>query len=153
MPAQFAAEINEANAAAGPVATAGDDAQVAMYESGPGPFIASYSDGKWYPTSGFRNLVQSGTKFKWTLNTRGDLGVVKPTLKHSIAAGGGDVLTAGHGTYTSATNTMTLDNDTGHYRTSEESLTRSRAAWTALGYVAAFQARKDYTAALAKLAF
>jgi hypothetical protein len=143
MPAQFAAEINEANAAA----------DQATYPAGPGPYIASFSDGKWYPTTGFRNLVQSGAKFKWTLNTRGDVGVVKPTLKHSIAAGGGDVLTAGHGTYAAGSNTMTLDNDTGHYQTSEESLARSRAAWNAMGYLVVFQARKDFAAALAKLAF
>lgn len=141
MSAQFANEIEEATGAA----------LSSDYATGPGPFVASFSDGRWYPTAGFRRLAQCGRKIKWTLNTRGDLGVVSPTLKHPVAAGGGEVWTAGHGTYDQNSNTMRLDNDTGHYRTSVESLERARQAWESMGYNILFQEREDYAAALKKL--
>lgn len=142
MSSQFANEIAEANSAA-----------MESQALGTGPFASSYDKGKWYPTDRFREFVQSGSKFKWTLNTRGDVGVLSPNLKHSVAAGGGDVLTAGHGTYNASTNTLTLDNDTGHYQTSLESLSRSREAWESMGYNVVFQARTDFAAVLNKLAF
>lgn len=132
---KFHNEIEEANKAA--LST--------DYDTGPGPYIASYSGKQWFPTEGFRRMVQAGRKFKWTFNTRGDVGVVYPTLKHSVASGGGDVLTAGHGTYDSVRNLVTLDNDTGHYHTTEESLQRAKAAWEFMGYNVQFKARIDYT--------
>lgn len=144
MAAQFAAEIDEANNAA---------LDPTRPDPGPGPFAASYSAQRWYATPRFRKMVQSGQKFKWTLNTRGDLGVISPTLKHAVAAGGGEVWTAGHGTYQRSTNTLTLDNDTGHYHASVESLERSRTAWESLGYNIILQARQDFSAALNRLAF
>lgn len=147
MGAQFAGEITEANDAA--AASGGGE-----IGTGTGPYMAMY-DGratkKWVQSNGFRTFVQNGAKFKWVLNQRGDLGVISPTLKHSIAAGGGDVWTAGHGSYDSGSNTMNLDNDTGHYQTSEESLERSREAWETLGYKVHFQAFRDLKAALGGL--
>ncbi len=140
MAAQFANEIAEAN-------------ESASKGTGTGPFAAVHDRGAWYPTERFRQFVQSGQKFKWTLNTRGDIGVIDPTMKHSVAAGGGDVWTAGHGTYNATANTLTLDNDTGHYQTSEASLQRSRTAWQSIGYNVNFQARRDFAAALNRLNF
>ena len=120
---------------------------------GPGPFMAMHfkqgNSDAWDATVRFRQMVQSGNKFKWTLNLRGDLGVIAPTLKHSIAAGGGEVWTAGHGVYIydrkNNTAKMTLDNDTGHYHTTLESLKHSQTAWEYLGYNVEFQARTDFT--------
>jgi len=139
MEAAFRTEINEANNAA--------------IDQECGPFAASYHQQHWFPTERFRGFVQSERKFKWTLNTRGDIGVISLTLKHSVAAGGGEVWTAGHGTYNRATNTLVMDNDTGHYQTSLESLERSRTAWESMGYNVEFRERQDYAAALRKLAF
>lgn len=130
-----------------------DEANNAAMSQECGPFAASYHREHWFPTDRFRAFVQNEKKFKWTLNTRGDIGVISPTLKHSVAAGGGEVWTAGHGTYMRSTNTLILDNDTGHYRTSVESLERSRQAWESMGYIVFFEERKDYAAALKKLAF
>jgi hypothetical protein len=135
MEAAFKHEINEANNAA--------------MDHECGPFAASYHRGHWFPTDRFRAFVQSERKFKWTLNT----GVISLTLKHSVAAGGGEVWTAGHGTYKQSTNTLVLDNDTGHYQTSLESLERARTGWESMGYNVVFEERKDYAAALRKLAF
>jgi hypothetical protein len=136
---KFHNEIDEANA----------DALKGDYDTGPGPFMAvHYRNGEasaWDCTAGFRQMVQSGRKFKWTLNLRGDLGVIAPTLKHSVAAGGGDVHTAGHGVYQAGGNQLVLDNDTGHYHTSVESLGLARRAWEHLGYNVQFKARVDYS--------
>jgi hypothetical protein len=138
---KFKTEIDEANKKASEESY---DSDVA-----PGPFCAvAYKvngNWQWAASDGFRRMVQSQRKFKWTLNERGDLGVISPTLKHSVAAGGGDVLTAGHGHYDSAKAVLTLDNDTGHYHTTEESLKQSRTAWEYLGYNVAYKARVDYT--------
>lgn len=138
---KFKTEIDEANKKASEASYESEDA--------PGPFCAvAYTVGgkwQWAASEGFRRLVQSQHKFKWTLNERGDLGVISPTLKHSVAAGGGDVLTAGHGHYDPAKGILTLDNDTGHYQTTEASLKESTQAWEYLGYNLAFKARVDYT--------
>lgn len=136
MPKSFLAEIEEANKAA----------YGKQYKGGPGPYGASYSNGCWYPGSGFRHMVQSENKFKWTLNQRADLGVINPSLKHSVASGGGDVITAGHGWYDRKSKILTIDNDTGHYQTSEKSLLLSKKAWSSIGYEVKFKARVDYMA-------
>jgi hypothetical protein len=137
--AKFSNEIDEAN----------NSALQKDYDVGDGPYIASaYKDDggwKWAATAGFRRMVQSGRKFKWTLNERGDLGVVNSTLKHAVASGGGGVHTAGHGQYAAQANMLTLDNDTGHYQTTVESLKRSQTAWEHLGYNVTFKERVDYS--------
>ena len=128
------------------------------YEDGLGPYVASYSKGTWYATDGFKAMVNSShlaKKFKWTLNTRGDLGVVNPQLKHSAASGGGEIWTAGHGWKSgkdkNGKDEITLDNDTGHYQVSEASLSRAVKAWEELGYSVKTQAFKDPMAAMKKL--
>ena len=128
--AQFGAEIEEANNAA--------------TQEGSGPSVAVHDRGKWYDSNNFRPFVQGGQKFKWVLNQKGDLGVINPPLKHSIAAGGGDVDTAGHAHYIAATNTLVLDNDAGHYQTTVESLKLAKTAWEYLGYNLDFKARRDF---------
>lgn len=148
----FASEINEANDAA---------LRADGYESGLGPYIASYAKIKgvdeWAATAGFTTMVNNsnlGRKFKWTLNTRGDLGVVNPTLKHAVAAGGGEVWTAGHGWKSGTIEgkpEVTLNNDTGHYWASEASLIRAKAAWEFLGYSVKTVAFVDPKKALNKL--
>lgn len=151
----FTAEIEEASR----------HAQAHGYGDSMGPYVASYYVGPtgghaWDATDGFRSMVNNShlaRKFKWTLNTRGDLAVVNPMLKHAAASGGGDVWTAGHGWKSGLTSSdqteITLDNDTGHYWTTEPSLQRAVAAWQFLGYTVKTQAFKDPKAALAKLAF
>ncbi len=136
-----------------------DEANIKAFEAldysdktAPGPFGAnSDSNGKnWDATSGFKTFVARGTKFKWVLIRRGpgkpyELNVVSCILKHSVAAGGGDVITAGHGYLKPKTkNTIVLDNDTGHYQTSLKSLNEAKPAWTGLGYTVETQERIDY---------
>ena len=128
------------------------------YENGLGPYVAQFDrgggSGRWTPTDGFTRMVENsgaGRKFKWTLNTRGDLAVLSPSLKHSVAAGGGDVVTAGHGWLagrSGARPSVTLNNDTGHYQASEASLKQAVRAWEALGYAVVTQAFKDPKQAL-----
>ena len=155
MGSSFAEEIREANS----------NAMATGYADGMGPYVASYytttSTGPaWDATDGFRRMVDNShlaRKFKWTLNTRGDLAVINPALKHAAASGGGDVWTAGHG-WKSGISVgekvqVTLDNDTGHYWTTEPSLKRAVLAWESLGYEVKTQAFKDPKAALNKLAF
>jgi hypothetical protein len=149
---QFSHEIDDANTRA----LAND------YEGGLGPFIAQHwmegSTHCWEATRGFSYMVNNSTlirKFKWTLNTRGDLGVVNPELKHAVASGGGEVWTAGHGWFSGPVmgkvGEVTLNNDTGHYWTTEKSLLMAVQAWEALGYRVKTQAFVDPKTALNKL--
>lgn len=148
----FDAEITEANR----------QAMANDYEGGKGPFIAQrWTEGttnKWAATRGFTYMVLNSNlirKFKWTLNTRGDLGIVNPELKHAVAAGGGEVWTAGHGWFSGPVEgkagEVTLNNDTGHYWTTEQSLILAVKAWEALGYRVKTQAYVDPKTALNKL--
>jgi hypothetical protein len=152
MSGNFQDEINEANRQA----LAND------YEGGKGPFIAQYwksgSTDNWEATRGFTYMVLNSTlirKFKWTLNTRGDLGIVNPELKHAVAAGGGEVWTAGHGWFSGPVEgrngEVTLNNDTGHYWTTEKSLLLAVKAWETLGYRVKTQPFVDPKTALNKL--
>ncbi|HEX9173888.1 MAG TPA: hypothetical protein VF861_14645 [Telluria sp.] len=149
---QFHDEIDEAN----------ERALANDYEGGLGPFIAQHwmtgSTHNWEATRGFTYMVSNSTlirKFKWTLNTRLDLAVVNPELKHAVGSGGGEVWTAGHGWFSGPVDgkagEVTLNNDTGHYWTSEKSLLLAVQAWEALNYRVRTQAFVDPKAALAKL--
>lgn len=142
---KFGQEVDDANAKAFE-ALAYDDPRA------PGPFGANSDPaGKnWAATSGFTAFVRGGTKFKWVLIWRGpgkpaELNVVSCILKHSIAAGGGDVYTAGSGYYRASDNTVVLDNDTGHYQTSVKSLDQAVPAWEGLGYKVQTKERVDFT--------
>jgi hypothetical protein len=142
---KFGSEVDEANAKA--FEALGYDDPLA-----PGPFGAnSDNDGRnWSATPGFTNFVRKGTKFKWVLIWRGpgkpaELNVISSILKHSVAAGGGDVYTAGSGYYRSSDNTMVIDNDTGHYQTTVKSLDLAVPAWVGLGYNVQTKERVDFT--------
>lgn len=142
---KFGSEVDEANAKAFE-ALAYDNALI------PGPFGAnSDSQGQnWAATQGFTDFVRKGTKFKWVLIWRGpgkpvELNVISPILKHSVAAGGGEVYTAGSGYYRASDNTMVLDNDTGHYQTTVKSLDKAVPAWEGLGYNVQTKERVDFT--------
>lgn len=141
MPEKFKGEIAEANAHAS--ATEYDD-PLAL-----GPFVAG--------TEGFRKFVTSGKTFKWVFTkrtgTQGEvttLAVVGSQLKHSVAAGGIPVVTAGSGVFWANGRIAKLNNDTGHYQTTVESLELVRNAWLETGIVDAveFKARIDYQAVL-----
>ena len=141
MPEKFKDEIAEANAHAS--VTEYDD-PLAL-----GPFVAG--------TEGFRKFVTSGKTFKWVFTkrtgTQGEvttLAVVGSQLKHSVAAGGIPVVTAGSGLFWANGRIAKLNNDTGHYQTTVESLELVRNAWMETGLVDAveFKARIDYQAVL-----
>lgn len=141
MPEKFTGEIAEANALAS--ATEYDD-PLAL-----GPFVAG--------TEGFRKFVTSGKTFKWVFTkrtgTQGEvttLAVVGSQLKHSVAAGGIPVVTAGSGVFWANGRIAKLNNDTGHYQTTVDSLELVRNAWLETGIVDAveFKARPDYQAVL-----
>src|SRR5436305_2051138 len=141
MPDKFSGEIDEANERA--FQTEYDD-DVAL-----GPFVAG--------TDGFKKFVMSGNTFKWVFTGRNSLSglvytlaVVSSQLKHSVAAGGIPVITAGSGVFWGNGAIAKLNNDTGHYQTSVESLDRARDAWLATGFVKAveFKERVDYAAVL-----
>jgi hypothetical protein len=141
MPDQFPNEIKDANA----------KALGTIYDLGLGPFVAG--------TPGFERFVTSGRRFKWVFTRRlslsgpvETLAVVDSTLKHSVAAGGVDVVTAGSGVYL-GDGRLSLNNDTGHYHTSFESLRLAETAWRALAFITAvqFAPRVDYTQALNRL--
>ncbi len=141
MPEKFTAEIQEANERAS--ATPYDD-NLAL-----GPFVAG--------TEGFKKFVTSGKTFKWVFTKRDGvqgevttLAIVGCELKHSVAAGGIPVLTAGSGVFWANGRIAKLNNDTGHYQTSVESLERVRNAWLETGIVDAveFKERVDYQAVL-----
>jgi hypothetical protein len=78
------------------------------------------------------------------------LAVVGSQLKHSVAAGGIPVVTAGSGLFWANGRIAKLNNDTGHYQTSVESLERVRQAWMDTGLVDSveFKERIDYQAVL-----
>jgi hypothetical protein len=141
MPDKFSGEISEANEKA--LETPYDDPQAL------GPFVAG--------TDGFRKFVLSGRTFKWVYTFRkslsGDvhtLAIVGSQLKHSVAAGGIPVLTAGSGVFWANGKIAKLNNDTGHYQTTVESLGLVRDAWLATGIVDAveFKERTDFGQAL-----
>jgi len=138
---RFGEEIDDANRRAMDRATHGVEGP------GTGPFVAVYAevDGKddWSPSPRFDEFVKSERWFKWTLNRRGDLGAIANSLKHSVAAGGDDVWTAGRGNYDRKRKRLTLTNETGHYQTTEESLRRARSAWEHLGFEVVFEDRED----------
>lgn len=122
----FSREVEEASAAA-----------VATEYGAPlsaGPYVAG--------TAGFTAMVESGRKFKWVMTGRGLLVVIDPTLKHAVAAGGDSVWTAGMGSHSAGK--ITLDNETGHYRTTFESLQRAGSLWEKLGYTVDYEERKDF---------
>jgi len=141
MPEKFAAEILEANEHA---STTPYDDPLAL-----GPFVAG--------TEGFRKFVTSGKTFKWVFTKRNGvqgkvttLAVVGSQLKHSVAAGAIPVVTAGSGLFWANGRIAKLNNDTGHYQTSVESLELVRQAWMDTGLVDAveFKERIDYQAVL-----
>ncbi len=140
----FSEEVQEANNAAlqgGGSLPEGDRPLLEVV--GPGP----YSQG----TIGFKSLIESGDLFKWIYGRKNGLVVISTTLKHSVAAGGAEVITAGHGQYKSP-NEIWINNDTGHYRTSLESLNLSIGEWNKEGYNVEIRERADYSAALNRLA-
>lgn len=141
MPDKFTAEIAEANEQA--LNTEYDD-PLAL-----GPFVAG--------TEGFRKFVTSGKTFKWVFTKRNGvqgevttLAVVGSQLKHSVAAGGIPVVTAGSGFFWANGRIAKLNNDTGHYQTTVESLELVKSAWLETGIVDAveFKERVDYQAVL-----
>ena len=141
---KFGDEVDEANAKAFE-ALGYDD------ETAPGPFGAnSNKEGKdWQATDGFKTFVKRGAKFKWVLIRRGpgkplELNVISSILKPSVAAGGGDVITAGSGYYQKSDGALVIDNDTGHYLTSVKSLDEAVPAWKALGYKVQTKERVDF---------
>jgi len=142
MPDKFSGEIDEANEKA--LETEYDD------DGAAGPFVAG--------TDGFKKFVKSGKTFKWVYTVRNSLSgvvytlaVVSSQLKHSVAAGGMPVLTAGSGVFWAQGSIAKLNNDTGHYQTSVQSLELVRKAWIETGFVDAveFKERIDYGAVLA----
>lgn len=131
---KFSSEIAEASQAY-------DDYMFGEDVTVPGPFVAAFlmMEGKntWHPSQGFWAFVTKGRPFKWVLTVGGDLVVVAPMLKHSVAAGGQEVWSAGMGKFKGAPDNipvseLILDNDTGHYGTSVQSLETSKAAWETL---------------------
>ena len=141
MPELFGGEIEDATERA--LSTEYDD-PLAL-----GPFVAG--------TNGFRRFVLSGMSFKWVFTRRigvqGEvttLAIVGCELKHSVAAGGIPVVTAGSGVYWANGQIAKLNNDTGHYQTSFESLEQVRDAWLELDLVNSveFMERVDFQAAL-----
>jgi len=141
----FSQEVDEANAKA---------FEALRYDDpmAPGPFGAnSDKEGKnWAATKGFKDFVERGTKFKWVLIWRGpgkpaELNVISSILKHSVAAGGEEVYTAGSGYYRASDKTLVVDNDTGHYLTSVQSLDKAVPAWEGLGYKVQTKERVDFT--------
>lgn len=132
MPNQFGDEITEANNAAFET----------EYTTGPGPYVQE--------TEGFLNFINSGKEFKWIYGKKNGLVIISPTLKHAVAAGGADVITAGHGQLKSKGN-IWINNDTGHYQTSVESLDSSISEWDSVGYKVETRERIDFTAVLGNL--
>ncbi len=124
MPGAFSGEIQEAN----------DKALNTSYEEGLGPFYQG--------SPGFKRLVDSGARFKWVVS-KAVLIVVSCQLKHSAAAGGADVPTAGSGHFKDGT--LVLDNDTGHYQTTVQSLRKAETQWHQAGYPnVVFRERQEF---------
>lgn len=122
-----------------------DEAAVAAikteYENGPGPYVAG--------TQGFMVFLErtKGSKFKWIYSDKNGLVVISPTLKHAVAAGGADVITAGMGLIKDSS--ITLDNETGHYRTTLKSLALAEHAWRKIGINSfTYKERVDFQAVL-----
>ncbi len=130
MEKSLSGEVQEANTAA-----AESD-----YDNGPGPFVGG--------THGFNAFINSGKMFKWIYGEKNGIVIISPTLKHAVAAGGADVITAEHGQL-SGEGQIWINNDTGHYQTSLESLKLSLDAWKQLGYNPKTRERVDFAAALA----
>ena len=78
-------------------------------------------------TEEFERMVTSGDTFKWVYSRDKELYVLDPDLKHSVAVRGKPVITAGQGQIKSSI--LILNNDTGHYRATFESLDRSFKSW------------------------
>ncbi|NRD73996.1 RHS repeat-associated core domain-containing protein [Shewanella sp. VB17] len=114
MPKLFAGEVEESN-----VKAMGSD-----YSDGLGP----YSQG----TEGFHQFIESKKEFKWIFNNKG-LSVISPEFKHSVPAGGGSIITGGSGQLIEGKK-LWINNDTGHYRTTVQSLSSSIPAWRASHY-------------------
>ena len=105
--------------------------------TGPGPFPS------FDPR--FKTFINTGAQFKWVLrNDDAGLVIIDPSLKHSIAASGNDVITAGTGQLY-APNSIWINNDTGHYKTSLKSLDKAKAIWEDLGYNVDIRERVDFT--------
>ncbi len=128
MPDSFHTEVNESNLRA----------MSSDYLNGLGP----YGQG----TEGFNKLIESGKEFKWIFNMKG-LYVISPELKHSVAAGGGRVISAGTGGY-NGDKKVWINNDTGHYKTTVQSLSSSISSWQESGYDIDIRERRDFAAAL-----
>lgn len=94
-------------------------------EIGPDPFVGG--------TQRFKLFIDSGKEFKWILGEKNGIVVINPTLKHSIAAGGDEVITAGQG-QKKGEGEIGINNDTGHYQTTHDSFDLARDAWKRLGY-------------------
>jgi len=132
MEESFKGEVKEANTAA----------VESDYENGPGPYVGG--------TDGFNAFINSGKMFKWIYGEKNGIVIISPTLKHAVAAGAADVITAGHGQL-NGEGQIWINNDTGHYQTSLESLGLSLGAWEQLGYNPEIRERVDFAAALAGL--
>ncbi|MGB7415919.1 MAG: hypothetical protein WA902_17075 [Thermosynechococcaceae cyanobacterium] len=117
-------------------------ASATEYDNGPGPYVQS--------TEGFDRFIARqplNQKFKWTYDKKNGLVVLVPHLKHSVAAGGAEVITAGHAQRTGEGQIL-IDNDTGHYHTTFESLDLSFPSWRKAGYTVQKKERVDFAAAL-----
>ncbi|MGB0137060.1 MAG: hypothetical protein ACPF83_07450 [Flavobacteriales bacterium] len=132
MESSFSGEVQEANSAA----VKGEDG------NGPGPYVGG--------TQGFNAFISSGQMFKWIYSEKNGVVIICPTLKHAVAAGGAEVITAGHGQLTGE-GAIWINNDTGHYQTSPESLKLSLDEWRKLGYNPTIKERVDFAASLAGL--
>ncbi|MBS0044790.1 hypothetical protein KFE26_21215 [Shewanella sp. M16] len=131
MPNSFPAEVDESNL----------KAISSDYLKGLGP----YSQG----TEGFHKLIESGKEFKWIVNSKG-LSIISPALKHSVASGGGRIITAGTGKL-SGDKKVWINNDTGHYKTNVQSLSSSISSWQESGYDVDIRERLDFAAAFKNL--
>lgn len=132
MAGNFTEELTEANTAAANT----------EYEDGPGPYVGG--------TPGFDHLINTRQMFKWVYQPKNGIVIINPQYKHSVASGGGDVTTAGHGQLISP-NKLWINNDTGHYQTTMDSLHLSIGKWQALGYNVELRERIDFRAVLAGL--
>ena len=100
---------------------------------GPGPFATFGPRFKPFIAS------RSEKQFKWILSPKIGLVVIDDDLKHSIAAGGAPVITAGHGRCTNTDPlSVNINNDTGHYLTDFNSLQESKRAWEDVGIDVSF---------------
>ncbi|GLT16586.1 hypothetical protein GCM10007938_03620 [Vibrio zhanjiangensis] len=127
MPTSFSGEVNESNL----------KSMLSEYSEGKGPFGQG--------SDGFHQMINSGNEFKWVLNRKG-LSIISPELKHSVAAGGVSVISAGTGKLIES-GKIWINNDTGHYKTTIKSLSSTLPSWKEVGYEVEIRERRDFAAA------